>query len=139
MPPEAYWKTFFNPSWILKTPGLHEAKSAIVDVGVGYGTFALAAAGLTRQQVIAINIEQPLLDALRREAKADGFDNEKPMLRDVMMDGTGLPWMGIPISCCCLIVTLQPITRIAPIPAIIAFYVENLNRRFLNQTAMWWN
>jgi 2-polyprenyl-3-methyl-5-hydroxy-6-metoxy-1,4-benzoquinol methylase len=62
MPPEAYWETFFNPPWILKTPGLHEAKSAIVDVGAGYGTFALAAAALTRQQVIAIDIVQPLLN-----------------------------------------------------------------------------
>jgi SAM-dependent methyltransferase len=139
MPPETYWKTFFNPSWILKTLGPHEAKRAIVDVGAGYGTFALAAAGLTRQQVIAIDIGQPLLDALTRRAKADGLDNEKPMLRDAMMDGTGLPWMGIRISCCSLIVTIQPITRIAPFPVIIAFYVENSNRRFLNQTAMRWN
>jgi hypothetical protein len=102
MPPKVCWETFFNPSWILKTAGLHEAKSAIVDVGAGCGTFALAAAGLTRQQVIAIDIEQPLLDALTRKAKADDLDIEKPTLRDVMMDGTGLPWMCIPISCCCL-------------------------------------
>jgi SAM-dependent methyltransferase len=139
MPPETYWKTFFNPSWILKTLGPHEAKRAIVDVGAGYGTFALAAAGLTRQQVIAIDIEQPLLDALTRKAKADGLDIEKPTLRDVMMDGTVLPWMGIPILFCSLIVTMQPITRIAPFPVIIAFYVENSNRLFLNQTAVRWN
>jgi hypothetical protein len=36
-------------------------------------------------------------------------------------------------------VALQPITRIAPFPAIIAFYVENFNRRLLHQTAMKWD
>ena len=33
IPPESYWKTFFNPSEILTTLGLHCAKGPVVDIG----------------------------------------------------------------------------------------------------------
>lgn len=91
MPPKVYWETFFDPSRILNTLGLHHAEGPVVDVGTGYGTFALAAARLTRQQVFAIDIEPDLLEALASKALTDQLDNVKPMLRDVALEGTGLP------------------------------------------------
>ena len=33
IPPESYWETFFNPSEILTTLGLHCAKGPMVDIG----------------------------------------------------------------------------------------------------------
>lgn len=91
MPPKVYWETFFDPCQILKTLGLHHAEGPVVDVGTGYGTFALAAAHLTGQQVFALDIEPDLLEALASKARADQLDNVKPMLRDVAFEGTGLP------------------------------------------------
>jgi SAM-dependent methyltransferase len=91
MPAEAYWETFFDPPCILKTLGLHRAKGAVVDVGAGYGTFTLAAARCTKREVVAIDIEPPLLDALVSKARAEGLNNVTPMPRDVVLEGTGLP------------------------------------------------
>jgi hypothetical protein len=50
-----------------------------------------------------------------------------------------MPTVPTPVLSARAVIALQPITRIAPFLAIVAFYVENLNRRFLNQTAMKWN
>ncbi|MDQ2764685.1 MAG: class I SAM-dependent methyltransferase, partial [Pseudomonadota bacterium] len=91
MPPESYWETFFNPTEILTTLGLHCATGPVVDIGAGYGTFTFAAARLTGQPVIALDIEPPLLEDLARKARAENLDQVRPILRDVMRDGTGLP------------------------------------------------
>ena len=97
MPAENYWDTFFDPPRILKTLGLDRAEGAVVDIGAGYGTFTLAAARCTNREVFAIDIEQPLLDALAAKARAEGLSNVRPVLRDVMLDGTGLPDGGADI------------------------------------------
>jgi ubiquinone/menaquinone biosynthesis C-methylase UbiE len=91
MPPEDYWGSFFNPPRILEALGLHRAEGAIVDVGAGYGTFTLAAARITGQPVVAIDIEPHMLELLTRKAARDGLDNVMPVLRDVTLQGTGLP------------------------------------------------
>lgn len=91
MPPESYWETFFNPSEILTTLGLHRAEGAVVDIGAGYGTFTLAAARLTGQPVIALDIDHSLLADLAGKARAENVRNVQPMPRDVVLEGTGLP------------------------------------------------
>lgn len=90
MPPEDYWDSFFNPPAVLESLGLHQAEGAVVDVGAGYGTFTLAAACLTGQPVVAIDIEPELLDALAAKATREGLVNVRPLLRDVTLHGTGL-------------------------------------------------
>jgi SAM-dependent methyltransferase len=91
MPAEDYWQTFFDPPRILKNLGLDRAQGAVVDIGAGYGTFTLAVARCTSREVVAIDIEQSLLDELDAKAQAAGLANVTPVLRDVMRDGTGLP------------------------------------------------
>lgn len=91
MPAEDHWNTFFDPPRILKTLGLDRAEGAVVDIGAGYGTFTLAAARCTNCEVFAIDIDQPLLDGLAAKARAEGLSNVRPALRDVMLEGTGLP------------------------------------------------
>ncbi len=90
MPPEEYWETFFDPSLVLWSLGLHQAQGGVVDVGAGYGTFALPAARLTGRQVVAIDIEPEAIDALARKARGEGLVTVKPLLRDVVGEGTGL-------------------------------------------------
>jgi SAM-dependent methyltransferase len=97
MPAENYWDTFFDPPRILKTLGLDRAEGAVVDVGAGYGTFTMAAARCTGREIVAIDIEQPLLDRLAAKARAEGLFNVTPVVRDVMRDGTGLPDGGADI------------------------------------------
>src|SRR4051794_9791618 len=82
MPPETDWNTFFDPPLVLKPLGLHRAEGAVADVGVGYGTFMLAAARLTKPVVFAIDIEAALLDELSRKARAEGLGNVTLMRRD---------------------------------------------------------
>lgn len=91
MPSETYWNSFFDPPAILAALGLHRAQGAIVDIGAGYGTFTFAAARLTGQPVVAIDIEGELLDALAAKAAREGLGNVRPVLRDVTLNGTGLP------------------------------------------------
>lgn len=91
MPSENYWETFFNPPTILESLELHRAEGLVVDVGAGYGTFTLAVARLTRQQVLAIDIEPEVLELLAAKAEANGLDNVKTVLRDIVVEGFGLP------------------------------------------------
>jgi len=91
MPPEPYWRSFFEPTGILTRLGLHHAAGPVVDIGAGYGIFTLAAAHLTGQPVVAIDIEPALLDDLARRADAAGLGTVQTMLRDVAREGTGLP------------------------------------------------
>ena len=90
MPAEHYWNSFFDPPHILKTLGLDHAEGVVVDIGAGYGTFTLAAARCTGHEVVAIDIEQTVLDDLAAKAQAAGLASISPALRDVMRDGTGL-------------------------------------------------
>jgi len=91
MPAENCWDTFFDPPRILEKLGLDHADGAVVDIGAGYGTFTLAAARCTKREVFAIDVEQSLLDALGEKARAQRLHNVRPVLRDVMLGGTGLP------------------------------------------------
>jgi 2-polyprenyl-3-methyl-5-hydroxy-6-metoxy-1,4-benzoquinol methylase len=70
---------------------LHCAEGAVVDVGAGYGTFTLAVARVTWQNVFAIDVDARLLDTLASKAHRDGLNNVTTMLRDVTLEGTGLP------------------------------------------------
>lgn len=45
MPDESMWEQFFDPSGALALLGLTPETSSAVDLGCGYGTFAIPAAG----------------------------------------------------------------------------------------------
>lgn len=70
--------------------GLDQAEGSIVDISAGYGTFSLAAALITGQPVVAIDIDASLLQALAVRAMHKNA-NLQTIVRDVVADGTGLP------------------------------------------------
>ncbi len=91
MPEEALWRTFFDPPHILKRLGLNARTRDVAELGCGYGTFTIPAAGVVSGTVYALDIEREMLDATQRRAEAEGVVNVRPIHRDFIADGTGLP------------------------------------------------
>lgn len=91
MPEEAMWAAFFDPPRILAQLGLDDPAADVVEFGCGYGTFTIAAAARTRGIVFALDLEPELLEMTRRGAQHAGLRNVRPLLRDFVAEGTGLP------------------------------------------------
>ncbi len=72
MPDEALWATFFDAEAVLDRLGLGDVRSDIVDLGCGYGTFAIAAARRTRATVHAFDIEAAMAEMTQHKAHALG-------------------------------------------------------------------
>lgn len=92
MPDEAYWATFFDPEGSLdRLLGIDAVNGNIVEFGCGYGTFTLPAARRTKGIVTALDIEPEMVGHVRKKAEAAGHDNIRPVVRDFVTNGTGLP------------------------------------------------
>lgn len=90
MPPEEMWEEFFNPTGIL---AVMEADDHVVDAmefGCGYGTFTIPAAKIIRGRIHALDIEEEMISATKKEAEKEGLKNVNTILRDFMAEGTGL-------------------------------------------------
>ena len=91
MPDAERWQSFFDPNFILNKLGLDEAYHAVVDMGCGYGTFAIPAARRIRGRVHAIDIEPQMVAACQARAKEAGITNIDCAERDFVTYGTCLP------------------------------------------------
>jgi ubiquinone/menaquinone biosynthesis C-methylase UbiE len=91
MPVETVWERFFDARQILAELDFIDAEADVVDFGCGYGTFAVAAARLTSGAVHAIDIDADMIKATMARAASFGLDNVKPIERDFVAEGTGLP------------------------------------------------
>ena len=91
MPDEAWWASFFDPERLLqRLLRADDIDGPIVEFGSGYGTFTVPAARMTSGFVTALDIEPSMVDHLRRKAEACSLPNIRPVLRDVVVDGTDL-------------------------------------------------
>lgn len=90
MPEEEMWDRFFDPYFILKSLGIQNLTGAIVDMGCGYGTFAIPAAKLNQGMVRALDIENEMVAVTREKARTIGLTNVNPIQRDFITSGTGL-------------------------------------------------
>ena len=91
MPDEAMWQGFFDPAATLQRLGLRANIGDVADLGCGYGTFTIPAAGLTGGIVHAIDIEPAMVEATLAKAAAAGLANVRAICRDFVESGTGLP------------------------------------------------
>jgi len=91
MPGESLWESFFDPEQVLDRLELTAGAGNVVEMGCGYGTFTLPAARRARGTVYALDIEPDLIAALVDKAAAAGLANVRPVLRDFVVAGTGLP------------------------------------------------
>lgn len=91
MPEQPVWEEFFDAPGVLAALGFpaHDAESAL-DLGCGYGTFALAAAARTRGTVYALDIEPAMIATTSRRAGQHGLRNVRAVLRDFIAEGSGL-------------------------------------------------
>jgi len=85
------WEGFFDAPHILRQPGFGEIDGDVVEFGCGYGTFTVAAAGMTRGTVLALDIEPEMVEATALKARELGLQNVRVVLRDFVAEGTGLP------------------------------------------------
>lgn len=91
MPEEELWTGFFDPPAVLDALGLRRDCGDVVEFGCGYGTFTIPAAQRVSGTVYALDIEPEMIAITRAKAQAAGLRNVRPMLRDFVADGTGLP------------------------------------------------
>jgi len=91
MPEENIWDSFFNQPTILSKLQLTPVCKDAVEFGCGYGTFTIPAARIINGNMLAIDIEQEMLDSTQAAALQSRLTNIKFILRDFVKEGTGLP------------------------------------------------
>jgi ubiquinone/menaquinone biosynthesis C-methylase UbiE len=91
MPDEQMWDQFFDPAVILKRLGIQNLTGTIVDMGCGYGTFAIPAAQMNQSMVYALDIEHEMIVATQEKARIAGLKNVYAAQRDFITNGTALP------------------------------------------------
>jgi len=90
MPDQATWRGFFTPSDTLCKLGLTSSHRDVLDMGCGYGTFAVPAARLCAGTVYAIDVEGDMVEATRTAAQDAGLSNVVVRRRDFTTEGSGL-------------------------------------------------
>ncbi len=90
MPELAKWESFFDPDAVLAFFDLSHKDKTIIDFGCGYGTFSIPAAEISQGDVFALDNNQTFLDECQQRAKDKGLNKVHCVLRDFIVQGTGL-------------------------------------------------
>jgi SAM-dependent methyltransferase len=97
MPEQAYWESLFDVPAILDAfgfnlnPNRQSNPGDIVEVGCGYGTFALPLAQRIHGTFHALDVDSTMVRTTARRATEAGIKNLHTSVRDVLSDGFGLP------------------------------------------------
>jgi ubiquinone/menaquinone biosynthesis C-methylase UbiE len=90
MPEEPLWVSFFSPETILTKLDFTAQSGDIVEFGCGYGTFTVAAAGITTGIVYALDIDGSMIAETNQKVSHSRRKNVRLSQRDFVTDGTGL-------------------------------------------------
>jgi ubiquinone/menaquinone biosynthesis C-methylase UbiE len=90
MPEVEMWKGFFDPAHILGRLDCSHPGN-VVEFGCGYGLFTVEAAKRASGTVYALDIEPEMIAATMTASEKAGAANTRPIHRDFVADGTGLP------------------------------------------------
>ena len=90
MPAEDMWASFFNVELILSELQINLDISDLVEVGCGYGTFTIPAAKIISGNLYAFDIEEDMLELVKRKVKTERVRNVTLEHRDVLTQTTGL-------------------------------------------------
>jgi SAM-dependent methyltransferase len=88
MPEREAWETFFEVDQILDRFAL---VGDVAELGCGYGTFTLPLARRLQGTVHAIDIDPAMVATVRERAAREGIGNIETHVRDVSVEGFGLP------------------------------------------------
>lgn len=91
MPERELWENFFDPVKILTALGLNDQMGDVAEFGCGYGTFTIPAAKIIKGKIYALDIEPDMIRMTEEEAKKHALSNVQTIMRDFMMEGSGLP------------------------------------------------
>ena len=90
MPQREMWGKFFNPREIIAELGINSRTGDVAEFGCGYGTFTIPAARVIKGVIYALDIEAEMVGVTNEEAKKNNLHNVKTVLRDFMVQGSGL-------------------------------------------------
>lgn len=90
MPPQDYWDSFFDVEKILDALRLDSSRKDVLEFGCGYGTFTLPAARRISGRLFALDLDPGMLETTRERAEDAGIGNIDYLLRDFVVDGSGL-------------------------------------------------
>ena len=90
MPPEEVWSNFFNVEEILNRMQIDSQLVDAVDFACGYGTFTIPAAQRIRGTMYAVDIDPNMTQAVESKARGLRLVNVRPMVRDLLREGSGL-------------------------------------------------
>ena len=91
MPDEERWSDFFDPDFILSELDLDPSTKGVVDMGSGYGTFAIPAARRISGRVLAVDIDPQMVEVCQTKIKEAGLTNISCQQRDFVTYGICLP------------------------------------------------
>ena len=93
MPAQAYWETLLDVPFILDAFGFiaDSATGDIAELGCGYGTFTIPLAARIRGTVHALDLDPAMVALTTARASAASLPNVRASVRDVLLDGFGLP------------------------------------------------
>jgi SAM-dependent methyltransferase len=91
MPEQTYWESLFNIGTILDGLQVGEQIHDAVEVGCGYGTFTLPVAQRIQGILHTFDIEPEMIEITRARAASEKIQNVRVGLRDVIVNGFGLP------------------------------------------------
>jgi len=90
MPDEKLWNDFFDTDLILSELQIDSQINDLVEIGSGYGTFTLPTARLLKGKLFAFDIENEMIDNLRKKLSNHQIDNVILEQRDILTQTTGL-------------------------------------------------
>ncbi|OGC18624.1 methyltransferase type 11 [candidate division WOR-1 bacterium RIFOXYC2_FULL_37_10] len=90
MPDREMWEKFFQPEKILKTLGLNDQTGDVAEFGCGYGTFTIPTAKIIKGKIFAFDIESVMISLTKNEAAKHGLENIEAILRDFIVEKSGL-------------------------------------------------
>jgi len=91
MPAQTYWETLLDVPLILDAFGFTASTGDVAELGCGYGTFTLPLAQRIRGTVHTLDLDPAMVALTTARASAASLPNVLASVRDILLDGFGLP------------------------------------------------
>lgn len=91
MPEETYWETLLDVEGTLDRLGIDSTLPDVVELGCGYGTFTIPIAKRISGALTTFDIDPAMIERTNKRATEQQVPNLLAVLRDVAVQGFGLP------------------------------------------------